>query len=215
MEEMFGRIEGGQDSDAAMSREPSPSGAGEGRRLGDSSRSGLSGLSAAGPVHQAGVGGLASLTPSQEASVDDANPSMSMSMKTSDPVFDEGIGNDVVEGPPAWSEAPGWGFDLINSGPPNNSDNDEVFGSGSQDSTRVEGGIASRRDSFDDEPMFSDHITAADDDTRMRGVRESAPPPDVQVTTTPIEADDEDDELPVTELRPGDDGDMDVSFAPK
>jgi ubiquitin carboxyl-terminal hydrolase 4/11 len=216
--EMMQQLEDKADSEAALSREPSPSATGEGRRLGDSSRSGLSGPSGAGPVHQAGVGGLGSPIRSHEASADDESRLMPMSMQTSDPV-DEGIGEELTGGPDGWGglSRPGWGFDLLQSSQPNNSDNDnDEMDGGSQDSTRVEGGIASRRGSLDeaDAPMFSDSIHMADEDTRMRGVRESAPPPDIQVTTTPIGEDDDDDELPVAELVPDEDG-VHVKYAQK
>jgi hypothetical protein len=214
---MFEQLDGKPDSEAAGSREPSPSAAGEGRRLGDSSRSGLSGPSGAGPVHQAGVGGLGSPIRSHEASADDESRLTSTSMQTSD-LVDEGIGEELTEGWANDLNRPGWGFDLLQSSQPNNSDNDnDEMDGGSQDSTRVEGGIASRRGSFDepDAPMFSDAIHMPDEDTRMRGVRESAPPPDIQVTTTPIEGDDDDDdELPVAELVPDGDG-VQVNYAQK
>lgn len=131
---------------------------------------------------------------------------------------DEGVAEMYGPSSQPW-QSPGWGFDLLNqqdsSQQPNNSDNDDIFeDAASQDSTRVAGAGSTAGD--EDLPLFSDtpmHAAEDNSDTRMRGVRESAPPPDV-VVSTPMHGDtDDEDELPVTELRPGDDGQMDISFA--
>ncbi|ETN39723.1 uncharacterized protein HMPREF1541_05949 [Cyphellophora europaea CBS 101466] len=221
MEELYESMNNEHDSDMANSRDPSP-GAGEGRRLGDSSHNGSSGPGAVGAAHQSGVGGLEMGNQNRglQAGMTEEDETQETTITTNE-LEDEGLGEDV---PPygsdlVWTETPGWGFDILNATnepgqQPNNSDNDEMFGdadAGSNSSTRVAGAGSEVAD--EDLPMFSDDM---EQDTRMRGIRESAPPPgteDVVVDTGVGEADDEDDELPVTELRAGDDGELAVSFA--
>lgn len=206
LEELLAPVSGSADSDEGPSREPSP-GTGEGRRLDDSSHNGSSGPGVVGAAHQLGVGGLGS--PSHDLSVDNGTHST-----TIQEVEDEGYEEGTSYGPGPWDSNPGWGFDILNSQDqiqqPQNSE-DEISGdAASQDSTRVAGGGSLPGD--EDTPMFSDTpIMGLEDDSdrRTRGVRESAPPPDV------VFADDDEEDLPVMELRPGDGEDMDVSFADK
>lgn len=212
VEELLAPASGGADSDEGPSRDPSP-GAGEGRRLDDSSRNGLSGLGAVGAVHQSGVGGLASR--SHDLSAEDETQ---QTLITTSEVADEGYheGDESQYGP-TWGNHPGWGFELLNSQgqQPHNSDNDEeMFGdTASQDSTRVAGGGSAAAE--DDEPMFSDAPIIGPDEeseSRLRSIRESAPPPDLVINPPMYGEDDDDEELPVAELHPGDDGKMDVSY---
>jgi hypothetical protein len=205
------------DSDAAHSRDPSP-GAGEGRRLDGSSLNGLSGLGAAGVAHQSGVGGLGSQSHGLSA---DGETQQTEVMTTE--VEDEGLGE--MYGPPSyeegslplWHNEPGWGFNIINSQEhaqqPHNSEDEHD--AGSDDSTRVVGSLHG-----DEDPaLFSSdtRMLDAEDDSehQVRGVRESAPPPDV-VINDPMQADGDDDEdLPVMELRPGVGDELDVNFTNK
>lgn len=222
VEELLAPAGGDADSDAAHSREPSP-GTGEGRRLDDSSRNGLSGLGAVGAAHQSGVGGLESQN--HGLLVDDETQQTSI-MTTE--LEDEGLGEETSYGSgemQPWNSEPGWGFSVLHSQEhtqqPNNSDNeDDMFNDAlSQDSTRVAGGGSIAGE--DDIPLFSSDtpMQGADDvsDRQMRGVRESAPPPDVVINTPMhLQADgDEDEELPIVELRPREDGDMSVGYADK
>lgn len=176
---------------------------GEGRRLGDSSRNGLSRPGAVDPVHQLGAGGLAS----QDQSVD-----QEMVMDGVDPVYESP--ERLSYGPPSY-QPQDWGFDLLSTQPANSvGDNDDA---GSVDSTKAEGGPTSDLGSDEDVPMFSDSFQHVED-SGMRGVRESAPPPDLHVVSSADAMDDDDDEaLPVVELHanPSAEGGMDVSYVSK
>lgn len=101
---------------------------------------------------------------------------------------------------------PSWSFQHL----PNqyaqhpNSDNEDMFADnksiGSNDSTRVEGNPGSDVDEgYQDTPMFSD---APQDDTQMRSVRESAPPPAEYVPVEIRHDMDDDDDMPVVEIPP-------------
>ena len=122
---------------------------------------------------------------------------------------------------PVWEAEPGWSFDhlqmtgggggIMRMVPPNSENRfDEKEETGSNDSTRVEGSDVE----VDDAPVWSDGVSA-------RGMRESAPPPqvDTEMVSIPIirteEVDDEDEELPVAELHAGEDGAMDVKHVPR
>ena len=95
-----------------------------------------------------------------------------------------------------------WSFNQLpnqSAQPPNSvddmlADNRSV---GSNDSTRVEGNAGSDIDEgYQDTPMFSD---TPQDDTQMRSMRESAPPP-TEFVPVKVSQEDDDDDLPVHEI---------------
>ena len=101
---------------------------------------------------------------------------------------------------------PTWSFQdvPIQSAQHPNSDVDDMFAErrsiGSNDSTRVEGNPGSDVDEgYQDTPMFSD---APQDDTQMRSMRESAPPPVEYVPVKVTQEIDDDDDMPVIEIPP-------------
>ena len=101
---------------------------------------------------------------------------------------------------------PGWGFNNLNSAAqPPNSAADDMFAdnhsAGSNDSTKVVGSATSDMDEgYQDTPMFSD---APQEDSQMRGMRESAPPPSEMMPVVRVTQEvDSDEELPVHEILP-------------
>ncbi len=100
---------------------------------------------------------------------------------------------------------PSWGFNHLSnqSAPHPNSDVEDMFADKSvrsNDSTRVEGNAESDVDEgYQDTPMFSD---APQDDTQMRSMRESAPPPTEFVPVKVSQEMSDDEDLPVHEIPP-------------
>ena len=187
------------------SRDSSPV-TGEGRRLGDSSHSGLSSAFAVGQAHRVGVGGSAMEEDSQDQDLLAGNGSRP---KLMGPVMS---GDDL----PAYPEdeavsmdypvlGPGWGFDRLGQTQAPAPSEDGMFGDkgSSNDSTRVEGDAGSPVHSLlelDETPIYSEGLTG--DEFASRNLRESAPPPQI-----PGMMDDGDDDPPVVELRANPDND--------
>lgn len=181
------------------SRDSSPV-TGEGRRLGDSSHSGLSSAFAVGQVHHVGVDGSAMDEDNQDQDLLADNASQSRMIG---PILpgdelpgypeDEGVSMEYPFSQPSWS------FDRIGQTQAPAPSEDGMFGDkgSSNDSTRVEGDTGSPAPSLpalDEEPIFSEPISG--EDFSSRATRESAPPPEI-----PGVMDDDEDDLPVQELR--------------
>ena len=225
------------------SRESSPV-TGEGRRLGDSSHNGLSSASQVGHGHRVGAvprgsalggsrqtRGLLAATESPPTSMpglmansggDETLPGYHESV-----IDDEGVA-DVTSGNYQWEVTQPWSFSSLPLKQHNTSENGDLFADthSSNDSTRVEGGIASPSFGSDegsihhnpddsDVPLDSSEagpIMHHEDFMRSRVTRESAPPPDeVPVgigsgrgMSMPMDTsmdDDDPDDPPVMELK--------------
>lgn len=190
----------------AGSRDASPSG--EGRRLDDSSHNGSSSAFPAVQGHRVGDGGLAVLRNREIPQDQDlGNPSRMSEIHDDLPTYDQattGADDDMLldetvsMGPTSdiWNREPGWGWgNLAMEG---------IAGHNSSDvdaeSTRGEG--ISRTSSLGD---VSESFIHSEDvgDYQQRSMRESAPAPDVPAVS--IEpANNDDDDLPVAELRADD-----------
>ncbi|KAK5457282.1 hypothetical protein LTS15_005063 [Exophiala xenobiotica] len=180
------------------SRDSSPV-TGEGRRLGDSSHSGLSSAFAVGQVHRVGVGGSAMEEDRQDQDLLAVNGSQPKSMgqvMSGDELpgypEDEGVSMDYQS----------WSFDRLGQTQAPAPSEDGMFGEkgSSNDSTRVEGDAGSPVHSLlelDETPIYSEGITG--DEFASRQMRESAPPPGLM--------DEGDDDPPVMELRANPDND--------
>jgi ubiquitin carboxyl-terminal hydrolase 4/11/15 len=197
------------------SRDASPSG--EGQRLGDSSHNGSSSAYPVVQGHRVGDGGLSAVQNPMDRglTLEDENHSRIQGMNEALPSYNEVIGNEEMlldEGVDVsrstnWTSQT-WGFDAGLAGHAN-SDADIMD---DNSSTRGEGasppGHLSDFDEADDSMLYSEDV----DDFGRRGMRESAPAPDIQAVHvgTP---DDDDDDLPVQELHAGTDGEM--QFTPE
>ncbi|KAK6381946.1 hypothetical protein LTS17_003831 [Exophiala oligosperma] len=194
------------------SRDSSPV-TGEGRRLGDSSHSGLSSAFAAGQAHHVGVGGSAMDEDNQDQDLLAGNASQPRMIG---PVLpgdelpgypeDEGVSMEYPYAQPSWS------FDRIGQTQAPAPSEDGMFGDkgSSNDSTRVEGdpgSPASSLPALDEGPIFSEAING--EDVSSRTTRESAPPPGI----SGVMDDDDEDDLPVQELRANPDND-ELTFHP-
>ncbi|KPI40117.1 putative ubiquitin carboxyl-terminal hydrolase 12 [Cyphellophora attinorum] len=193
--------------------------AGNGRRLGGSShqQAGSSGLGGVGAVHHSGGGGLED--GSHDPLVDTDTQMMRIGGDDEEPIpsIDTSYG-------PQLSDQPLWSFENLDS----TSHDLGNISDGSDDSIRAQGGgdaDSSPRPSSPaemmDVPLYSGGIQDEDyhdedGDTRMRMMRESAPPPsyDVAVTDLQGDGDDDEEELPVAELHSDAAGNMHFENAP-
>lgn len=199
---------------SANSRAPSPSG--EGRRLGGSSRNGSSSaLAGVGAAHQAGVGGVRAGTQAKNGD-NESPPEYSQNRQEGmllDDEDDEDDGGVPTQRPWRFENEPSWSFGTITEAhgpsqrtgmlPLSESSDDEVFDDDAA-SDRAVGG-----DNMSDSDMQLASLT--DDQEGQHGVPLPGTPKDeassIQDIPPPLDADD-DDELPVVELRVNDEDQM-------
>lgn len=196
---------------SANPRASSPSG--EGRRLGGFSRNGSSSaLAGVGAAHQAGVGGVRAGT--QAKNGDNESPPGHYQNRQEgmllDDEDDEDDGGVPTQRPWRFENEPSWSFGTITEAhgpsqrtgmlPLSESSDDEVFDDDAA-SDRAVGG-----DNMSDSDMQLASLT--DDHDEQHGVPLPGTPkdeaPSIQDIPPPLDADD-DDELPVVELRVNDD----------
>ncbi|KIV81022.1 hypothetical protein PV11_08476 [Exophiala sideris] len=201
------------DSEAPRgSREPSPV-AGEGRRLGDSSHSGLSSAFVVGQGHRVGVGGSVMEEEHQDQDLLAGNESpqnLSVAIMQEDdmlPPYEEDEGVSL--------ESPGWGFNRLSQpqrGPAPSEDGMFDDKGSSNDSTRVEGvaGSPTRSSLAEEGDLVYSEAVEPGDEYAPRGLRESAPPPEVPG----MEMDYDDDDPPVVELKADPANNDELTFHP-
>lgn len=200
------------------SRAQSPSG--EGRRLGGSSRNGSSSaLTGVGAAHQAGGGGSRAGTQAKNGANNDSSPDYS-AKRQEGMLFDEdddemgggapfsrhplritneptwSFGQDTeAHGPSQMTTAPGFGDELISS-------EEELFDDDAASDQAVGGGNMSDSD-FQLASLTDDNGGQGDGGVALPGTPMEEDAPRIQEIPPPLENDD-DEELPVVELRVND-----------
>ena len=194
------------------SRSHSPSG--EGRRLGDFSRNGSSSaLTAAGAAHQAGDGGATTDTAKAQRQAtrngdSDALPGYSSGLKDGEQSLDGGFGDyDEGVGDMSQSDVGGWSFAFagrpqsqVTAAPPGSFAGEDLFDdNNSTKAISSAGSNASNR-----------LASAGNDDTLPPATFEDNGPADSHADMVEVQptAEDDDDELPVVELKVDDDEEM-------